>query len=456
GGMGREGTGQIEKSQTAPLPQPHAHASDVEKVEKDFGELGIAPSSHRKEGGGGVERASTVGGMGVSGGHRRAATILDPRAAASRHERRSSTGGAFLGGVGGTLGRHRRPSTGVSSGGGAGAARTAMGRIGRTDEVDEEEHARTDVEDLRSAPKEENKDAGNETDREMKPVFMKGLFSVATTTTKPAGVIKADIRRVLDRMQVQYRETRTGFECIHLPSIDVSSLGARAAVAGHRPSHQSSAGGGGGGGHRKSTSADSASARKVGRKTSKMSFGVRGGRPGTAGEEMVDEKKSMTNGNGVGAEKSAEREDVDVRSPSAGSSSFFNVSQTNSQQGPSASDDPSTTAPTTANANHSVNADATPVQPARDYAYIEDATDNDGAATPTEYTGAKTLPPLPTGEVGPEVFDEIGRNTLAVRFEVNVVKVPWLPLHGLQFRRAGGDGWQYQMLARRVLTELKL
>jgi serine/threonine protein kinase KIN1/2 len=34
----------------------------------------------------------------------------------------------------------------------------------------------------------------------------------------------ADIRRVLDRMQVQYRETKTGFDCIHLPSIDISSL----------------------------------------------------------------------------------------------------------------------------------------------------------------------------------------------------------------------------------------
>jgi hypothetical protein len=34
--------------------------------------------------------------------------------------------------------------------------------------------------------------------------------------------------------------------------------------------------------------------------------------------------------------------------------------------------------------------------------------------------------------------------------------VPVLPLHGIQFRRAGGDGWQYHMLARRVLTELKL
>jgi serine/threonine protein kinase KIN1/2 len=43
--------------------------------------------------------------------HRRAATILDPQSHAKRHERRSSTGGALLSSVGGTLGRHRRPST---------------------------------------------------------------------------------------------------------------------------------------------------------------------------------------------------------------------------------------------------------------------------------------------------------------------------------------------------------
>jgi len=48
--------------------------------------------------------------------------------------------------------------------------------------------------------------------------------SVATTSTKPPAVLKTDIRRVLDRMTVQYRETQTGFDCIHLPSIDISSL----------------------------------------------------------------------------------------------------------------------------------------------------------------------------------------------------------------------------------------
>ncbi|EJD36446.1 Pkinase-domain-containing protein [Auricularia subglabra TFB-10046 SS5] len=53
-----------------------------------------------------------------------------------------------------------------------------------------------------------------------------------------------------------------------------------------------------------------------------------------------------------------------------------------------------------------------------------------------------------------EWFDK--SSPLGVRFEIHIVKVPILPLHGIQFRRVAGDGWQYQMLARRVLTELKL
>jgi hypothetical protein len=48
--------------------------------------------------------------------------------------------------------------------------------------------------------------------------------SVATTSTKSPAVLKTDMRCVPDRMQVQYRETKTGFDCIHLPSINISSL----------------------------------------------------------------------------------------------------------------------------------------------------------------------------------------------------------------------------------------
>jgi serine/threonine protein kinase KIN1/2 len=107
-------------------------------------------------------------------------------------------------------------------------------------------------------------------------------------------------------------------------------------------------------------------------------------------------------------------------------------------------------------------------------------------------TREKFLPPIPKDFVPPppaspsakmtmaqqqvnvnELFEASGSSDLIVRFEIMIVKVstisisiyhfrlivfqvPLLPLHGIQFRRIGGDIWQYHMLARRVLTELKL
>ncbi|BFZ64895.1 Serine/threonine-protein kinase [Saitoella coloradoensis] len=57
-----------------------------------------------------------------------------------------------------------------------------------------------------------------------KPVFLKGLFSVNTTSTKSPQVIRADLIRVLDRFDVKYREIKGGFNCYHSPSIDLSSV----------------------------------------------------------------------------------------------------------------------------------------------------------------------------------------------------------------------------------------
>ena len=99
--------------------------------------------------------------------HRRAATILDPQGRAMRHERRSSTGGALLPSIGGSIGRHRRPSTGYGTGGGR---PVAMNRFGRTEEVEENaEHETSDSRDesFRDAP---------HVDKDFKPVHLKGLF----------------------------------------------------------------------------------------------------------------------------------------------------------------------------------------------------------------------------------------------------------------------------------------
>ena len=105
--------------------------------------------------------------------HRRAHTVLDSHGRAARHERRSSTGGSLL--SGGTLGRHRRPSTGFS------AVTRPFGvekSFGKTEEVDEDinnddatEHGAARARNGKVVPDEEIHD-----DKEIKPIFLKGLF----------------------------------------------------------------------------------------------------------------------------------------------------------------------------------------------------------------------------------------------------------------------------------------
>ncbi|KAK4157051.1 protein kinase kin1 [Chaetomidium leptoderma] len=52
-----------------------------------------------------------------------------------------------------------------------------------------------------------------------KPVYLKGIFSVSTTSTKPLPEIRADIKRVLKVLGVDYTEIKGGFSCAHVPSI---------------------------------------------------------------------------------------------------------------------------------------------------------------------------------------------------------------------------------------------
>lgn len=104
-------------------------------------------------------------------------------------------------------------------------------------------HARRESIQARRARREEAREANlpEETDQEVadnndvsrdrfdsaenvKPVFLKGLFSVSTTSTKPVSVIRSDIIRVLKQLNVDYKEIRGGFHCQHMPSIDLKKV----------------------------------------------------------------------------------------------------------------------------------------------------------------------------------------------------------------------------------------
>lgn len=52
-----------------------------------------------------------------------------------------------------------------------------------------------------------------------KTLFLKGFFSVQTTSTKPLPVIRYNIIRVLSRLGVKYQEMKGGFVCEHTPSL---------------------------------------------------------------------------------------------------------------------------------------------------------------------------------------------------------------------------------------------
>lgn len=174
-----------------------------------------------------------------------------------------------------------------------------------------------------------------------KPVWLKGLFSVSTTSTKPIATLRADLIRVLDRLGVQHRDVKNGFECAHVPSIDLSSLGSS---------------------HDASSSKDRRSGT-VRRRASKLLLPTRDHeRPADAAGESSNSLPPAS--------------PVDART---------------------------------------------------------------GNGFPTPPTGARFEA---DGGAAPAP-----KSDMIVRFEIFLVKMPLLPgIHGLQFRRIGGDAWQYQML----------
>ena len=46
--------------------------------------------------------------------------------------------------------------------------------------------------------------------------------------------------------------------------------------------------------------------------------------------------------------------------------------------------------------------------------------------------------------------------SLITKFEILVVKIPILSLHGIQFKKVDGGTWQYKQLADKIIQELRL
>ncbi|KAF1968597.1 serine/threonine protein kinase-like protein Kin1 [Bimuria novae-zelandiae CBS 107.79] len=200
---------------------------------------------------------------------------------------------------------------------------------------------------------------------DVKPVFLKGLFSVSTTSSKPLSFIQTDIIRVLDQLGVTYNEIKGGFKCRHVPSIDPKK-GMDSPSSPNPPASAS---------HRR-----------------RISFvgGFNRDR-----DEFRDQHKLPQ------TPKSAR-----------GRPSIADGSYTNTDESDASGEDKEDRQP----------------------------------------RSQRTLPP---GATSTHVQNDLGGNIVLV-FEILIVKVPLLQLHGIQFKKVDGGTWQYKNMAQTILHELHL
>lgn len=206
-------------------------------------------------------------------------------------------------------------------------------------------------------------------------------------------------------MQVQYRETKGGFECIHLPSIDMSSVQDTPPTPSRGHRKQGSSG---------SNDATATPRRSIVKKTSKLSFGLGNrDRPKTEDKDKDKDKDKELPSRPSGTTTLA-------TSPSSGSSSFFNVS---SHPHTILADGTRSTELNGATTVGSPTEEASsrPQSPAK--TKILPPIPRDFASNTPRATSPAPPTPLPTGEVDRDIFETISANTLAVRFEINIVKV---------------------------------
>lgn len=223
-------------------------------------------------------------------------------------------------------------------------------------------------------------------------------------------------------MQVQYRETRVGFECVHAPSIDISSVPSNQ-LSQSRRSHQF--------GLSMHDSGSGGVRRSLTKKASKLSFGLKGKE-----REREKERDKEANLNIAGAGQ--DRDNATLRSATTDlskstSSSLYNVSSTAhtikgdavSANGADAAAGPNV-APGIANANSDETTSKTKNLPPipRDYA-PQPQREGTRTTSPAPPPSAFPSSSFPTGEVEQDVFDAMGANRLSVKFEINIVKVSY-------------------------------
>ncbi|ODQ62734.1 hypothetical protein WICANDRAFT_25325 [Wickerhamomyces anomalus NRRL Y-366-8] len=273
-------------------------------------------------------------------------------------------------------------------------------------------------------------------------LFLKGFFSVQTTSTKPLPIIRANVISVLTKLGVKFTEVRGGFICVHTPSIEQPSQVPDVQItkpddfAQEDQSLKSS----------KSSSGDSAANQN--QETTRVH----------SLEHTFDQLSTPSS-------KGGHR-----RKFSIGGSILGSYRRKNGGSAP-----PIPPTPVAATRYDSSQMAASPSA----------GTSNQGASSShTDYDSSASLDSLNAGEGGSDMLvssrieqnkartpstsgeksqhqqqhasSQASKARTPLKFEIHIVKVPLVGLSGVHFKKVLGNTWMYKALAGQILSELNL
>lgn len=236
-----------------------------------------------------------------------------------------------------------------------------------------------------------------------KQVFLKGFFSVQSTSTKPLAYIRSDIIRVLTQLGVEFDEIRGGFNCIHKPSIQYHQY-----TAPNSPVTNTSS----------------------------------GSPPQSPPSENLQQPqrghwRKLSFGSGLFSNRRSKYQNES-------SGNFFDFSSDISTDSVGASPPGGASAAALANLGMSSSSGGA----GQTSASGSTAGMNGGYAGGSDMLSSNIPGGAPTAHMS-------GLRT-PLQFEIWIVRVPLLSLHGVQFKKLRGNSWEYKNLATKILSELRL
>jgi protein-serine/threonine kinase len=268
-------------------------------------------------------------------------------------------------------------------------------------------------------------------------LFLKGFFSVQTTSTKPLPVIRANIISVLTKLDVQFTEVRGGFVCQHIPSIKQvdSSVKEEVSLKSTKSSSESTSG------LQSNTTETNKFPHQAGSdnlSAADSSFTETQSTP-TSASKAAHKRKFSIGGSILGYRRKASISAAPAMPPTpvASSNTYNQYDFDSSASLDSLNND---------NEGHGGSDMLISSRIEQSRARAPSGNNNPGIVNANHGGVAGENPPL----------NSVSQSRTPLKFEIHIVKVPLVGLFGVQFKKVLGNTWMYKALAGQILNELKL